>query len=150
MFLLGSTIHTAKESYVIKFDSSRTDDHFSGDEEATARQIILKILEHDDMRTIQSRTLNQTNLFLLFKRDCLTVDDSDFTELRDYELPNSCKKFFINFRYPNHQFEIFEEQFQEMELSSSEESEPATWCQSKQFVKGFKDFQVNNKSIWFS
>lgn len=150
MFLLGGTIHTAKESYTIKFSPNIKDDHFPGDEEATARHILLKILEHKDMKMIHDHTLYTTNMFLLFKRDCLAIDDSDFSELLDYELPNSCKKFFITFKYPNHQFEIFEEHFQEMDLCDTEEAEAAKWCQSKQFVRGFKDVLVNNKSIWFS
>lgn len=151
MFLFGSTIHTAKESYVVKFNTNRADDHLiSCDEEAAAKNILLKILDHKDMKMIQDQTIKQTNLFLLFKRDYLTVDDSAFTELTNFELPKSCKKFFVTFRYPNHQFEIFEEQFQEMDLCATEKCEPVTWCQSKQYVKGFKDLQVNNKSIWFS
>lgn len=153
MFILGSTVHTAKESYRIIFPTvSRTLMPTLFNESLAVNQILLKLIESDEFKQSERNLLPATNLFVLFKQPVNVKDQNDnMNELRNFKLTKSCKKFVIQFR-DSTDFDIFEEDFQELNLDNNRKNEdnaPAeTWLQSKVFAKGFKDALVNNKSIW--
>lgn len=153
MVLLGSTIHTAKESYQILFPSvNELILPTLVNEASVVKMILLKIIETDELKSSDKQLLQATNVFVLFRQSNPTDGQSEFNELRNFKLPKSCKQFAIHFR-DSSDFNIFEEDFQGMSLAEKlpvdcVETETEIWYQSKLFVKGFKDILVNNKSIW--
>lgn len=153
MVLLGSTIHTAKESYKIVFPAvSEIIMPTFVNETSVVKMILLKIIETDELKPGDKQLLQPTNVFVLFQQQSLIDDKAELNELKNFKLPKSCKKFAIHFR-DSSDFKIFEEDFQGMSINEKSpdvfnETEPEIWYQSKLFVKGFKDILVNNKSIW--
>lgn len=88
-----------------------------------------------------------TNVFVLFNK-ITPIETDDLTEIRDFRLNKSCKKFSIKFNDAT-SFEVFQD-FDEILMIKEEktEEEGAAWYQSKVYIKGFTDVLVNNKSIW--
>jgi hypothetical protein len=112
------------------------------------RRILLQLIQHDDLIAIHKDQLPTTNVFVLFRRSTPLEDNPDLTQLRNFKLAKSCKKFSIHFR-DSSDFEIFDESFRELSLSDKPPTDDEElWYQSKTHVKGFKDILVNNQSIW--
>jgi len=89
---------------------------------------------------------------VLYERSCRSDEktSSNLFEVRNFKLNKSCKKFSINF-VDSSNFEVFQEDFEELKISDDEvvvEKVEEIWFQSKIFVKGFNDVTVDNKSIW--
>jgi len=89
---------------------------------------------------------------VLYERSCRSDEktSSNLFEVRNFKLNKSCKKFSINF-VDSSNFEVFQEDFEELKISDDEvvvEKVDEIWFQSKIFVKGFNDVTVDNKSIW--
>lgn len=156
MILFGSTAFTAKECYQIIFPVVHENLLPTlVNETSTVNTILLNLITHDDLKPSDKIMLPTTNVFVLFHSSCSKAicEHPDFSELRNFRLSRSCRKYFIHFR-DSSDFNIFED-FQELSISdkpSKDYVEPETdgdvWYQSKTFVKGFKDILVNNKSIW--
>lgn len=151
MIIFGNTIHTPKESYKIVFPDIKETSLTNINETVEVKKILLRIIQDDDLKTNDKDQLATTNVFILFKRLEPIEEHPDLNELRNFKLAKSCKKYSIHFR-DSSDFEIFDENFQELSLSEKplldKEEEDAFWYQSKTFVKGFKDILVNNNSIW--
>lgn len=155
MILFGNTIQTAKESYLICFPrASETCNSTVTNLTSAVSSTMLKIVQSDEFQSGKDDQLPTTNVFVLFKNVCKN-NHADLIELRSFKLAKSCKKFTIYFRDPT-DFEIFDDNFKDLSLSEekavrTEKTEDLfedIWFQSKNFVKGFKDSLVNNKSIW--
>jgi hypothetical protein len=154
MFLFGSTIHTPKESYQITFpEINETILPTLINETAEVKKILLRMIQNDDLKTSDKDQLPTTNVFVLVKRLEPIEEHPELKQLRNFKLAKSCKKYSIQFR-DSSDFEIFDENFQEMSLSEKpsredkEAEEQEVWYQLKTHVKGFKDILVNNQSIW--
>ncbi|CRK95016.1 CLUMA_CG008502, isoform A [Clunio marinus] len=150
MILFGSTIHTAKESYLINFPKVN-DDLLPTyvNETSEVKKILLKIIQNDDLRLCDKTSLGLTNIFVLFRKVADYEISSDFIELPNFKVSKSCNTFSLNFR-DSTDFDIFDEEFQELTLSevTAINDSQEVWYQSKTFVKGFKDILVHSKSIW--
>lgn len=149
MFVFGGTIHTAKESYVIRFPAINHKTFPTFVNETTAvKRILLKMIEVDELKPCD--TMQVTNVFILFQKPDVIDESSDLLALRNFQLPKSCRKFSIKFR-DSLDFEVFDENFKELSLDEEKpgsKGDSSIWYQSKTFAKGFKDVLVNNKSIW--
>lgn len=151
--IFGKSIFTAYEAYEVILPMLNSSTATSINETSTLKQILLQLIQNDNLHYTQ---LAATNIFVLFNRP-IAIDNSDLIELRDFKLNRSCKKFRISFRdvSPEHDFEIFQDDFTDMlnlsdKKTEKEEAyeEKSVWYQSKIFVKGFNDVLVNNNSIW--
>lgn len=151
MLIFGSTIHTAKESYLIQFPSTNENTLPTLYNETTlVRRILLRLIENDELKACDKNLLHPTNVFALFKKPETNDDNSSLSALKCFQLPKSCRKFAIQFR-DSSDFDIFED-FKDLSLNTKEKTDLSLdhgeWYQSKIYVKGFKDILVNNKSIW--
>lgn len=155
IILFGTTPWTPKESYSIMLPKvNDTVLPTFVNESTEVKKILLQIIQNEELKTTDKNQLPQTNVFVLLKRSEPIGEHPDLNELPNFRLAKSCKKYSIIFR-DSLDFEIFDENFQE--LSLTEKSSPAVdndaegekfWYQSKTHVKGFKDILVNNQSIW--
>lgn len=125
-------------------------------ETATLKKILLQLIQNENLRYKQ---LSATNIYFLFNRP-IAIDSSDLIELRNFKLNRSCHKYRISFRDVSGAFEIFQDEFnmlnlsdenqqteKELEQDNNEDEEiKCVWYQSKIFVKGFD--ALKNDSIW--
>lgn len=153
MFVFGSTVYTAKESYEIHFPEVKDISLPTlVNEDNTVKTILLKIIQSADLKTIDNHVLPATNVFVLFRRSQSINNEEHhkLQELKRFKLSKSCRKYSIHFR-DSTDFSVFNEDFQEINLQEETcigGNDEEFWYQSKAFVKGFKDVLVNNKSIW--
>lgn len=162
LIIFGKTLSTASEAYEICYPYSKLhrdeDRSISFNEVSFLRKTLLQIIANENLKNHTQNQLPVMNTFCLIKMNSSEniIDSSELTHIRNFKLNSSCKKFTINFRDTN-EFQIFQEEFDELNLNESVLSEKdhnsqlpenTQWYQSKIYIKGFQDNLVNNKSIW--
>ncbi|CAG9811243.1 unnamed protein product [Chironomus riparius] len=153
IILFGSSIQTAKEAYKIIFPSTNSNVTPTFiNETSNIKKVFLQLLQSDDLKDALESPLTVTNTFVLYERRCRNDEkiSTNLFEVRNFKLNKSCKKFLINFTDSSN-FEVFQEDFEELKISEHEvvvEKVEEIWFQSKIFVKGFSDLTTDNKSIW--
>lgn len=146
MIIFGKTVFTPKECYFIKFPQWNEHESHHLHQEDELRRIFLQIIQQNNFETSQ---LEITNTFVLFDQDIANADNSTLSELRNFKIHKSCKKYSLIFNY-NSSFQIFQDENEEKETNETDEmEETATWYQAKVYIKGFNDILINNcSSIW--
>jgi hypothetical protein len=123
-------------------------------ETAMLRKTLLHMIQSD--LKLPSNSLKATNVWFLFNRkDKNLQENTNLHEIREFKLNKSCKIFHIHFQ-DSSEFDIFEEEFNNLSIGEDKHDSEKTdeqnnirWYQSRTYVKGFNDILVNNKSIWF-